>query len=191
MFITGLGKKRLKPQHQPGDTGLSHAEEERYSTRLSHHIGKDPPKTLLWYQTAILVPCHWGPLSNVPIQVPCSPGTSAEWLPGFWAEIQDFYSSPGCDGDKTLAMLRSRLEEQKSSGGQEEYPKEPHPKGTKKKSHEVSRYMIQKVFLEEEWDRAESQGLRGLGLSLWGKAQQGGFLKDRRGVLGNWLEAYF
>ena len=98
---------------------------------------------------AILVPCHLGPLSNVPVQVPRSPGTSAEWLHGFWAETQDVYSFARGDGDKTLATLRSRLEEQKISGGQEEYPKEPHPKETKKKSHEVSRCMIQKVFLED------------------------------------------
>jgi len=46
-------------------------------------------------------------------------------------------------------MLRSRLEEQKNFGGQEQYPKELHPKGIRKRSHEVSRYMIQRVFLEE------------------------------------------
>lgn len=81
----------------------------------------------------ILIPSpHWGPLSNVTIQVPCFPGTSAEWLHGFWAEIWDIYSPSGDDGCKILAKLRSRLEEQKSSGRQEDYPKEPHPKGTKK-----------------------------------------------------------
>ena len=98
---------------------------------------------------SILIPCHWGSFSSVTIQVPCSPGTSVEWLHGFWAETQDVCTSPGGGENKTLATFRSRLEEHKNSGGQEEYPKETHPKGSKKKNHEVSRYMIQKVFLEE------------------------------------------
>lgn len=152
MFITRLDRKRPKPQCQSGGTELFML--KRTSIPLGSFItrGKILPKPFLWYQMAMLVPCHWGLLSNVPIQVSCFPWTSVKGLHSFWIETQDIYSSSEGDRDKTLAMLRCRLEKQKSSGEQKEYPKQNIPKEPRRRAMRFPDTWFKMRFLRrQEW----------------------------------------
>lgn len=139
MFITGIDRKRPKPQWQSGGTELFML--KRRSIPLDSFItwGKILPKPFLWYQMAMLVPCHWGLLSNVPIQVYCSPWTSVKGL--CIVSGQKLRTSIVLQRVMETrlwpAQMQAREAEKLWRAGR--ISQGEHPKRTKKKSHEISR----------------------------------------------------